>query len=371
MKGKKIIAVLIGVLMLLSIALVGCGTSYPDNGNTDDDHITDEDVTVAGIDKADPYTWFDVNKADLPDLEACGQIRKGMSLNQVIRLIGKPQRDVGYGAVLIQFDVADGSTFTITFDKDLQKAESDPDLSDYDCLVVNRMDFDTEIPDAYFPYCGTLNGLYPWIDRLNVEEIVKVRFERAYIGVAPGNLKDVSYTTDSADIEKAYRLLFGNLREISPAKGQVSGGGYVRYDFFTANNQTYTVTVSNNIVYINDRYYKFVGKFYYAFQNSYLDCHSFITYLDRYEIYTYAQDGVKVGEYDGLGQFEFCKYDGLIEAAPSYRLTSSEVNLLILSSDKFMIEGDDNTVVYRITGEKDFSSLFENNDDAQAEENKE
>ena len=41
------------------------------------------------------------------------------------------------------------------------------------------------------------------------------------------------------------------------------------------------------------------------------------------------------------------------------RNKSSVADLLILSHDLFMIDGGEDNVVYRITGEKDFSALFE------------
>lgn len=365
MRFKKIYAVLISGLMLLSIALAGCDTTNENKGNIDDNNI--EDITVEGIDKSDPYTWFDVTKTDLPSLEACKHITNGMTLNQVIRKIGKPQREIGYGATIMQFDVDDGSILTVTFDMDLKKIESNPNLSTYDYLVVCHSDFDREIPDVFFPYYGPLNNLFSWIHKLNIEKIVGVRYEQAFIGVAPAMLKNISYSTNSIDIQSAYRLLSSPLKAISDAEGQIVGGGYVKYDFFTANNETYSITVRNNTVQINNQYYKFIDKFYYAFLHSDLDCHSFITYdtpyFDEYEIYTYADESVKVGEFGGLGEFEFCIYDGLIENTPSYYLKSSAVNLLILSGNQFMIEGSDNTIVYQITGEKDFSALFEANNE--------
>lgn len=351
---KKFFAVIIGGLLLLSLALAGCKTKNPNNDNIDDNNDTlvevDEDITVEGIDKTDPYTWFDVNKADLPSLKECQEITEGMSLNQVIRKIGKPQREIGYGTMILQFDVDDGSVLTVSFVEDMEKVANNPSISDYDRWIVLGAGFDREIPDIYFPYYGTLNDLYSWIDELNVEEIVEVRYEHAFIGVAPGMLKDISYSTNSVDIENTYKLLFRPLTAISDSEGNITGGGYVKYDFYTANNETYSITVSNNTVLINNQYYKFVDNFYYTFQYSDLDCHSFITYdisaCEEYEIYTYAEESVKVGDFDGLGEFEFCIYDGLIENTPKFYLRSSiAVNMLIVSSNQFMIEGDDNTVI--------------------------
>ena len=143
---KKIFIALVSVILSFAFLLsfAGCATN-------DNDSVV-EDITVEGIDKEDIYTWFDINKADLPDLEACQEITEGMSLNQVIKKLGKPQRDVGYGAVLLQFDLNDGSILTITFVKDSEKMESKPNLSTYDYLVVRNLDFEQGIPEIYFPY---------------------------------------------------------------------------------------------------------------------------------------------------------------------------------------------------------------------------
>ena len=361
-----VLIVLASVLLVASAIILIVFLTRDNHINKPGNIVVEDDVTVEGIDKENIYTWFDVTKTDLPSLRDCKAITKGMSLNQVIRKLGKPQRDVGYGAILLQFDLDDGSILTITFGEDFKKMQEKPNLTTYDYLIVDYLDFDQEIPDVYFPYYGTLDGLYPWIGELNVADIIQVRYEHAFIGVAPGHLKDISYSTNSLDIQNTYRLLFSPLKAISNKEGQISGGGYVKYDFLTANNKTYTVTVSNNTVLIKNQYYQFIDDFYYAFEYSDRECHSFITYpsyYDEYEIYTYATESVKIGDYSGLGEFEFCIYDGLIEYAPRFYLRSSSVNLIILSSKLFLIEHENNTIVYQLTGEKDFSALFAENDE--------
>ena len=360
--------VLVCALLIASAIILGVFLTRGNDSNFGDSNNgvnnTDEEITAPGIDKEDIYTWFDMNKTDLPSLEKCKKIKASMSLNQVISEIGKPQRDIGYGALLFQFDLDDGTIFTVTFVQDLNKINNKPDISYYDSLIVAYMNFEQEIPDIIFPYCGSLSNLYSWINDLNVEDIVQVRYEHAFIGVAPGNLKDISYTTNGVDIENSYRLLFSNVQEISINEGQVDGGGYVKYDFLTVNNETYSIKVCNNRLFIIDRYYKFVDNFYYEFQHADLNCYAFdtngIPRAEQYEIYTYATESVKVGDYDGIGEFEFCIYDTLIDKAPSYYAkTAFAVNLLILSENQFMIEDNYKPIVYQIISKKDFSALFE------------
>ena len=352
---KKLFIVLLVSLLLIAVVLPFAGCSPKQNNKIDI-----EDVTVEGIDKEDVYTWFDVNKSDLPDLSACQEIEQGMSLNQVIKILGKPQKSIAVDSFLFQFDLNYGSVLTIAFVENTEKKENNPKLATYDCLFVSNLDFDQGVPAVYFPYEGFLNELYPWIDELNLENIVKVRYEQSFTSVAPGNLKYISYSTDSVDIQGAYRLLFSPLKAITEEESHIAGGRCIQYDFYTADN-VYSVTVGTNMVTINGQHYQFVDAFYYEFQNPDRDCYSFFTYdmpsYEKYEIYTYANERVKVGDYVGLSEFEFCIYDGLIENVPKF-FVNGVVNLLILSENQFMIEGEDEVVIYQITGEKDFSFLF-------------
>ncbi len=341
---KKVITVMLSLLLggSLILSFAGC------NANAD--------LTAEGIDKNDPYTWFEVNKEALPTREQCQEITVGMRLNEVIEKLGKPQRDIGSGVILFQFDVADGFAFIVRFETDVA---SDPSLPTYDRLIVDLLKFDAAVPDLNLPQQTVLSNLYPWMEELKEGDIAKVRYEQAFIGVAPyQNLKNISYSTDQTDLANAYRLFSSPLHSISQSEGQIEGGGYVRYDFMTA-EETYSVTISNGTVLIGGQYYRFDGELFELTAPE-VNCHAFITYTDDdpYEIFTYAEESEKIGEYQGLGEFEFRVYDGLLENAPRYILKSAGGDLLILSADKFLIEGDKNTVIYQITGEKDFSFLF-------------
>ena len=216
---------------------------------------------------------------------------------------------------------------------------------------------DPEKPDWYYHTSYNLNELYPWINELKAEDIQTVRYEHAYIGVAPGALKDISYSTNEEDIENTYKLLSSSAEAISPVDGQISGGGYVKYDFFTSDGKAYSIRISNGNLYIDNKVYKIVDRTE-NFKFADLDCHSFVTYADTYEVYDNENESVKIGEYDGLGKFEFQAIEGATAKTPSYRIKAFEEDVLILSPTQFIIEGDDNTVIYQIIGEKDFSFLF-------------
>lgn len=57
-----------------------------------------------------PSTWIDAGKKDLPTLSNLENIEIGMSLDEVVSIIGKPQGEAGYGPIMFTFSIDDGST---------------------------------------------------------------------------------------------------------------------------------------------------------------------------------------------------------------------------------------------------------------------
>lgn len=354
MRFKKVFAVLFCCFMLMPLAVFAACNQNEDNYSLD------------GFDFEDTDTWFDEEKTDLPSLEQCQKITVGMSFTDVLRTVGKPQRDMGYGAMWFQFDIDDGTVLNLWFDLDGEKefdyVQNNPhSVYGTHFLYVSSISFAQDKPDWYYHKRYNLNELYPWINELNAEDVKEVRCEFAYIGVGPGHLKDISYSTDEADVENAFKILSSSAEAISPAEGAIDGGFYVKYDFINENG-TYSVTISNGNLYIGNKCYKLVDGTY-RLKSPYVECHSFITQsfapYESYEIYAYGNESVKIGDYDGFGEFEFQKYEGVIDKTPSYRLKNDAVELLILSDKLFVIEEEDKTCAFQITGDKDFSFLFQ------------
>lgn len=84
------------------------------NSNTDiyriffSDEMRCSDIELLDYDY--PSTWIDAGKKDLPTLSDLENIEIGMSLDEVISIIGKPQGSVGYGSIMFTFSIDDGST---------------------------------------------------------------------------------------------------------------------------------------------------------------------------------------------------------------------------------------------------------------------
>ncbi len=97
---------------------------------------------VETLNKEDPATWFDPEKTALPTRAQCEKISVGMSLDEVVGTIGKPQRDIGYGAVLFEFDLEDGAVLRLTMALDVESenkyVQNNPESDIYGthCLCV-------------------------------------------------------------------------------------------------------------------------------------------------------------------------------------------------------------------------------------------
>ncbi len=85
----------------------------------EDGELTVESVET--LDKENVLTWLDPDKQPLPTREQCEGIVVGMSLDEVVFHIGKPQREVGYGAILYQFDVDGGGILEIRLELDVER----------------------------------------------------------------------------------------------------------------------------------------------------------------------------------------------------------------------------------------------------------
>lgn len=185
------------------------------------------------------------------------------------------------------------------------------------------------------PYVD-LADVFPEATGFGAANVESVRFEHGYVGVAPGSLIDIEYTTDTQDIAGALQALDSQLVEEDPFYAQVDGGWYDTITFCTAGG-TFSLTIANNIVQKDGTYYHFVGSYK---QPQYgRKCHSFLTYSDNY---TVVKDGVALGEFEGLAQFEFSEYvDQVVLPQTGITLQTEFGTISILSDTRFVFDGKD------------------------------
>ena len=89
---------------------------------SDDLHLTNSET----LDYGDYTSWIDPLKKDLPSQKDIEKIQLGMSLDEVVSLIGRPQTTTGSGAIIYNFDLVDGSTFLTWWDTRIYQLRNGP-----------------------------------------------------------------------------------------------------------------------------------------------------------------------------------------------------------------------------------------------------
>ena len=194
------------------------------------------------------------------------------------------------------------------------------------------------------------------IPLISQDEVIKVRYEQGYIGVAPGSLTNISYSEDIDDINNILSLLEMSLYEEKGDDWRVTGGSYKKYTIFT-NDNTYVIDITNGYISYNKKHYKFIGE-YITLKNPNITAKSFITYLDTYE--AYFNDGTKIGDFDKLSDIEFIEYPyDVIPENEDIGYLETEFGRLHIHSEKIFYKVEDNVhIYYLIVSESDFYDVF-------------
>ncbi len=124
---KKITLIICFILIL---CFVGVGVAYAVGAFDKNNHETP-------FDKNNRETWYDTSsnkKITTSDLE---KIKEGMSFEEVVSMIGKPNKDVGSGAFVMEWDMESDRTLWITFNPAID-SKSEGDLIAYVISVAEK-----------------------------------------------------------------------------------------------------------------------------------------------------------------------------------------------------------------------------------------
>lgn len=191
------------------------------------------------------------------------------------------------------------------------------------------------------------------IGSISYDEVQKVRYEHGALGIAPGFLVNVEYST--AQIDKSALLMFLNtpLYEITDNSWLVCGGGYVRYSI-TTKDDIIDIYINNRFISLNDKHYLMTGD-YVEFKESDLKANKFVTYQDEYDVYV---NDVKVDSQKGVSEFEFVVYDGEAPTNDALGYLDTEFGkMYVYSENVFSLEREYQKKFYLLVGDKDFSFL--------------
>lgn len=72
---------------------------------------------TGAFDKNNPETWIDDENNDKVGYEDAKKIKTGMTFEEIVEILGKPQRDVGSGVVAMEWDISTGEVLYVCFNK--------------------------------------------------------------------------------------------------------------------------------------------------------------------------------------------------------------------------------------------------------------
>ena len=172
----------------------------------------------------------------------------------------------------------------------------------------------------------------------------------------PGSLRVVFSSTDYEDITYMLGFLNANVVEDKSDNWQDDTGSCKKYSIYTIDKK-YDFEIINGYITVNNKHYKLLG---YGPSISYvmITC-AFNTNLDSYEAYTL--DGTKIGDFNGLSEFEFYEIKAPLTGVDDYGYLETEFGRIYIHDSKtFYIKDGENYTYYKLAWEweKDFSDIF-------------
>ena len=195
-----------------------------------------------------------------------------------------------------------------------------------------------------------------WLNEITAEDIAEIKIISGAVGVAPGNLKNISSSTDETVIasifEEYYQL---DTRPISKMEGQIDGGGGVTVKFILKNGTAKELYINNgNYLDTNRDYFELLSTPKFKDTDNATTAYGFITYLGTGTVYD--KDNNPVCEIP-IDELEFVAFDGDLPAVITgyYYTVVTEFGTLwfTYNSEIFSVRfyGEDNyTESYQLVG---------------------
>lgn len=182
----------------------------------------------------------------------------------------------------------------------------------------------------------------------------------------PGSLRVVFSSADYEDITYMLGFLNANVVEDRSDNWQDDTGSCEKYSIYTIDKK-YDFEIINGYITVNNKHYKLLG---YGPSMSYvMITWAFNTNLDSYEAYTL--DGTKIGDFNGLSEFEFYEIKAPLTGVDDYGYLETEFGRIYIHDSKtFYIKDGENYTYYKLIWEweKDFSDIFNKHKHIECEE---
>lgn len=189
-----------------------------------------------------------------------------------------------------------------------------------------------------------------WLNEITAEDIAKIKIISGAVGVAPGNLNNVSSSTDEAVIARIFEEYYWlDTAPISKMEGQIDGGGGVTVEFILNNGTAKELYINNgNYLDTNGDYFELLFTPKFKDTDNATKAYGFITYLGTGTVYD--KDNNPVCEIP-MDEFEFVESDGCVDAVVTgyYYTVETEFGTLYFdySNDLFYLQFEEGEVDYR------------------------
>ena len=195
-----------------------------------------------------------------------------------------------------------------------------------------------------------------WLNEITDEDIAEIKIISGAVGVAPGNLNNVSSSTDETVIARIFEEYYWlDTAPISKMEGQIDGGSSVTVRFILKDGTTKYLLINNgNYLDSNGNYFVLLFTPQFNGNDNATKAYGFITYIGRGTVYD--KDNNVVCEIP-IDELEFVESDGCVDSMVTDYFYKIETEFGILyfdySNDLFYLRfhSENNYIeYYRLVG---------------------
>ena len=188
-----------------------------------------------------------------------------------------------------------------------------------------------------------------WLNEITAEDIAEIKIISGAVGVAPGNLNNISSSTDETVIARIFEEYYWlDTTPISKMEGQIDGGGGVTVKFILKDGTVKELYINNgNYLDTNGDYFELLYVPKFKDTDNATKAYGFITYLGTGTVYN--KDNNAVCEIP-IDELEFVESDGCVDAMVTgyYYTVETEFGTLYFdySNDLFYMQFEEGEVDY-------------------------
>ena len=188
-----------------------------------------------------------------------------------------------------------------------------------------------------------------WLNQITAEDITGIKIISEYVGVAPGNLKNIESSTDEAVIARIFEQYYWlDTRPISKMEGQIDGGSGVTVKFILKNGAIKELYINNgNYRDTNGNYFELLSTPNFKDSDNAIKAYGFINYMGMGTVYDIDNNIVCEIPIDEL---EFVEHDGShdCDVTGYYYTVETEFGALYFdySNDLFYLQFEEGEVDY-------------------------